>query len=197
MTDDASATVEKKTSAIILGACSIGLTLFIPLAIFEFLTPEAPLLGESRTWAFSSIVSLFIVLLVAFLIGLRILASRGALYCFAVPCVFAVFCLVNVSGGLTNSPFLALYPGILTIAIVISNRPRPVMFTGTLIAICLALNGVLQLHELTPLIKSKYPYLYHAKYYLTNLLTLTLMGIADYISHKYPDVWIARHLEKL
>lgn len=157
------------------------------ILVLEAFLDGAPLVDGKTVPAKLALLLAVVSLAVSFLIGLRRWRRRWHLYAFAGPCVVAVFCLVYGSGGLTKSPFVTLYPILLSVAIIITKRPQPVIFVGGLIVVTLALNAYLQarlqgdVDAFGPTITD----LYLFKYFIVNAFALGIVGIADWKSHDF------------
>lgn len=52
--------------------------------------------------------------------------------------------IVNLTGGLTSSPFTSLYAGMITTTILVYNKVKALVFTGALIVVSLIINLILQ-----------------------------------------------------
>jgi hypothetical protein len=184
--------VRQESTSAVLGSAILGMVILIVFFVSEYLFREQHVIevaDKSTMWIFG--VGLFFLasVLIVFLMAWdREKVRRAHLYGLAICGLLFIFCLVDASGGLTRSPFVSFYPGILTVAIIIAERPRPIIVLGIVIIICLGLNGILEniscdrsleyARACIPTVGGAA--MYKLKYFLAIVLTLVAMAYADY-----------------
>lgn len=172
--------VEEATAKTILVAGLAATLLLLVVIVLEFLGEGAPLLAKSSKSATLALITCVLAVMGVIVIGLGWTTHRLVLYVFTLPCVLTNFFLVQASGGLTASPFIAFYPCLLTVAIILTKRPMPVIFVGSLVGVAMAFNAWLQFSAGTAAFVPNQSLLYYVKYYLVCVITLAIMGVADW-----------------
>jgi hypothetical protein len=192
--------VRIESTRAVVGSALLAIPILCGLAILDYASddPVIDLREISHQWRLLGGVFFVLSLYIVVWMMWKYFTSQGQdirklwLYVLALFAVLFVFCLVDSSGGLTRSPFVSFYAGILTVGILIAEKPAPIMFLGILIVACIAGNGLLQNASCSDWIrihrfcvpKLEGGGLYIMKYGLAVVGTLAAMAYADYWKSK-------------
>ena len=109
---------------------------------------------------------------------------RQVLFGYFLLILFFVFCLVNSTGGITSSPFVSLYPAIITITIITSDKTSTVFAVMVLISLAVILSFIFQwvgwVTQKQLLVTKSDEILYYIEYAFVLLVTIIGIGIADF-----------------
>lgn len=107
-----------------------------------------------------------------------------------------IFSIINLTGGLTNSPFTSLYGALMTLTLLIYEHRKAVFFSASVIIVFIAINVTLQNMNMVNTIDTGTS-IYRVLYGIITGLLLIFIGTVDYLSKNVQNIpWLKNYFAK-